>query len=115
MVSPPPPPGAAAAADCRQCQVMRAYDLPPGTPLSAVDTRYYASDNTYELDRTYYVNDSECTPINSDIYYKLNLHGVVKYHGQSDPGINGCKVPTPLPPPRTHSSFPTTAITPCIT
>jgi len=75
----------------RQCQAMHAYDLPPNTPLSAVDTRYYASDNTYELDRTYYVNDSECTPINSDIYYKLNLHGVVKYHGQSDPGINGCK------------------------
>lgn len=76
----------------RPCESRRTFDLPPGVPLSTVDTRYYSADGTYELDRTYYVNDSQCTPVNSEIYYKLNLHGKVVFHGANpDPAIGGCK------------------------
>lgn len=50
-------------------------------PISRFDTRHYADDFTYELDRTYYIGDPNCVPSLSDVFYKLNLHGLVSYHG----------------------------------
>lgn len=58
--------------------------------VSEFDTRRYdrcygeKGDNcTYELDRTYYVGDPECVPNESDVLYKLNLHGQVNYWGEN--------------------------------
>jgi len=65
----------------RQCQP--SGQSPDGQPISTTDTRYYDSQNGYELDRTYYVGDSSCTPGESDIDFKLNLHGEISYHGKS--------------------------------
>lgn len=32
----------------------------------------------------YYVGDPHCTPSSSDVFYKLNLHGNITYHGESE-------------------------------
>jgi len=58
-----------------------------GDPMSTTDTRYYDAQGGYELDRTYYVGDKDCTPNDSDIYYKLNLHGSITYHGIGYPQV----------------------------
>lgn len=62
---------------------------PAGEAISEFDTRRYnscfgAEACTYELDRTYYVGDAHCIPNASDVYYKLNLHGNITYHGENE-------------------------------
>lgn len=57
--------------------------------ISEFDTRRYNHCNggqacTYELDRTYYVGDPHCVPNASDVFYKLNLHGNITYHGENE-------------------------------
>ena len=54
-----------------------------GQPVSRFDTRHYADDFTYELDRTFYLGNANCVPNVSTIFYKMQLHGVVKYFGES--------------------------------
>jgi hypothetical protein len=54
-----------------------------GQPVSAFDTRHYADDSTYEIDRTFYIGDANCVPALSDVYYKTTFQGVITYHGPS--------------------------------
>jgi len=70
-----------------------------GLDISEFDTRRYNRCNggqgcTYELDRTYYVGDPHCIPNASDVFYKLNLHGNISYHGESEifPGTYKAKM-----------------------
>eukprot|EP00039_Didymoeca_costata_P019029 m.335960 g.335960 ORF g.335960 m.335960 type:complete len:404 (+) comp17723_c0_seq1:82-1293(+) len=66
---------------------------PDGKPVSQVDTRRYyhvsstATEGQYELDRTYYAGDANCVPNDSDIFFKLNLHGNISYYGKADPSV----------------------------
>lgn len=52
-----------------------------GQPVSRFDTRHYAEDFTYELDRTFYLGNADCVPNISSIFYKMQIRGVVTYHG----------------------------------
>jgi len=62
-----------------ECQ---AYATIQGQPVSRVQTRHYhEEDFTYEIDSTYYIGDKDCTPNDSDVYYKTLMNGVIDYHG----------------------------------
>lgn len=55
-----------------------------GMKVSSFQTRYYdANDQSYEIDTTYYLNDENCTPKDSDIFIKYYFKGQVEYEGKN--------------------------------
>eukprot|EP00041_Stephanoeca_diplocostata_P027095 m.740370 g.740370 ORF g.740370 m.740370 type:complete len:389 (+) comp23114_c1_seq3:192-1358(+) len=63
----------------RPCESQYQYE---GMNVTSYDTRYYSTSSTYELDRTYYIGGgAKCQPSTNDLFFKMNLHGTVAYHG----------------------------------